>query len=523
MWSLRPVDRRRRTGRGFRAALASLVLPGAGQLMVGRRVKGSLLLVVSLALIGGAAWLATRPTTELAGWVLRPTTLLWLLGINLVILVFRFYATFDAYAEGIRPPAHPVLPRSGWAATAVGACLVVLAAVVVVPHAAVGYYTASTHGVISSVFVADERGEPPVAVSPDERQEEPDEPPSGPSSEDGGLEPPREEADLGEGPSPAPEGPSPAPEEPSPPPANPWSEAGRVTVALLGSDAGQGRSGDRIDSLLVATIDPETGDAALFSVDRYLADFPLPKRLEEVYAEHCPSGEGWEYLLALYRCGDERVPEEFAALYPRAHDPAAAAVADVLGELLGIGVPHYAMVDMGGFVAIVDALGGVEVDLASPLHVRMSPPEPGGEWYTVDLPEGRQELTGEEALAFVRVRERDGGDADRMRRQRCLVTSVVRTADVGTILRGFPDIASAIEDHVTTSIPIDLLPYLIELLPSVDPDRVVAVGFGPPGYRGWDHVPDVERIQQRVRQVLDDPDAALDASDAAETGEAVCR
>jgi polyisoprenyl-teichoic acid--peptidoglycan teichoic acid transferase len=178
---------------------------------------------------------------------------------------------------------------------------------------------------------------------------------------------------------------------------------------------------------------------------------------------------------------------------------------------------------MAGFVGIVDALGGVEVELAEPLRVRMSPAQVGEDWYTVDLPAGEQLLDGEEALAFVRVRERDGGDADRMRRQRCLMNSVARTADVGAILRGFPNIAQAIEEHVTTSIPLQLLPELIEATGAIDADRMITIGFGPPDYRGWDHRPDVERIQQRVRQVLRDPDAAIEQAANAEAGDEVCR
>jgi LCP family protein required for cell wall assembly len=524
MWSLYTADHRRRTGCGLRAACASLVLPGAGQLIVGRRVKAIVLLLPALLVGGTAAWLTTRSATELAGWLLQPRALVWLIAVNGLLMAFRLYATFDAYSDGIRPPAEPVQPRSAWRAAGVSVVLVFLATVTVAPHAAVAYYATSTHGVLAAVFAADGGDGEPLSrvdgspVPTDERSvpvdtpQPPSEDPTPPPTDEliepipqDGLDPaePRREEAWG--------------------PANPWLESGRVTVALLGSDAGPGRSASRIDSFMVATVDTATGDAALFSVDRYLADFPLPDRLEETYLEHCPFGEGWEFILALYRCGDERVPEEFAAIYPKADDPAAAAVTDVLGHLLGLGISHYVMVDMAGFVGIVDALGGVEVELAEPLRVRMSPAQVGEDWYTVDLPAGEQLLDGEEALAFVRVRERDGGDADRMRRQRCLMNSVARTADVGAILRGFPNIAQAIEEHVTTSIPLQLLPELIEATGAIDADRMITIGFGPPDYRGWDHRPDVERIQQRVRQVLRDPDAAIEQAANAEAGDEVCR
>ena len=493
MWPQRRADRRRRTGRGLRAAIASVLLPGAGQLLLGRRGKGALLVCVAIAIGVSAGWLWTRDTTTLASWAVHPGVLLWLLGVNLAVALFRLYATFDAYAEGVRPPARPALPRRAVASFGVTGALLLIAAVVIVPHAAVGYYAATTHDLLQTVFVVDD--DPPPTTTPPPDVAQPEEPTE--ALED---DPPVEQ----------------------PVEVNPWTQAGRVTIALLGSDAGVGRAGDRIDGLLVVTVDTETGDAALFSVDRYLADFPLPDRIAEPYAEHCPYGEGWRYLNALYRCGHERAPEEFAAAYPNAQDPAAAAVVDVLSGLLGIGIPHYAMVDMAGFVAVVDALGGVELDLTSPLRVRISPSD-GGAWHTIDLPAGPQVVDGEEALAYARVRERDGGDADRMRRQRCLVSSVIRTADVGSVLRGFPTVSAAVEEHVETSIPLRLLPDLIELVPSMDADRVVAVGFGPPDYRGWDHRPDVARIQARVRQVLDDPATATETGTTTEIGATVCR
>jgi LCP family protein required for cell wall assembly len=508
----RPADRRRRTGRGLRAALASLLVPGLGQLALRRRGKGAALVAVPVLITAGVVWAAhTHTVGELAGWALQPHVLTALMVANLVLLALRLYATFDAYADGVRPPAEPVLPLSTWGAIGTAVALVGLAIVTTAPHAAVGYYAAATEKMIDAVFDEGDReaADPlPDRVPPEEPDEVP-QPPDDAREERTPAQEPREEP--------------PEPVETPPPPENPWLEGGRITVALLGSDAGPGRGGDRIDSLLVATVAPDTGDAAIFSLDRYIADFPLPGRLADVYAAHCPFGPGWEYLNALYRCGHERVPEEFAALYPDADDPAAAAVADVLGELLGIAVPHYAMVDMAGFVGAVDALGGVEVELPEPLRVRMSPATPDSDWYTVDLPAGVQVLDGEEALAFARFRDQDGGDADRMRRQRCLVDSVVARAEIGAILLGYPAIAGAVEEHVTTSIPIAGLPDLLQVLPRIDHDRLVTVGFGPPDYRGWDHVPDAEAIQTRVRQVLTDPDAALEEGATLEAGGEVCR
>ncbi len=508
VWLMHPADRRRRTGRGLRAALASLLLPGAGQLLLGDRRRAAALLVATILVLAGGVWLLRRPPGDLLAWFVDPRVLLAALALNVVLLAGRLYAVFQAYGRGVRPPAEPVQPRGRLAAAGVGLVLGLVAVVVAAPHVAAGYYVAAAHGVVTTTFIEDARVSEVLAG--DHADRGPDDGPAVTIEVPGSDVPAADPADPAD------------PAEAVETRDNPWLHGGRITVALLGSDAGPGRTGERIDAILVVSLDPQTGDVAVFSVDRYLADLPLPSRLEEVYRTHCPQGDGWEFILALYRCADERAPEEFAAVYPAAEDPAAAAMTDVLSELLGLEVPYYAMVDMAGFVDVVDALGGVEVDLGQPVRVRISPPTAGDDWYTVDLAAGVQELDGREALAFARVRAGSGGDADRMRRQRCLVTSVADRSDVGALLRGFPTLASAIEDSVRTNIPLGMLPDLLQLGPQIDHERAVTVGFGPPEYRGPDHRPDVERIRDRVTEVLADPGTAATA-ESAETGAEVCR
>lgn len=114
MWPLTASQHRGWTGRGLRAALASLLLPGLGQLLLGRRRKGAALIAAALAVAVFAGWLASRGATTVAGWVVRPEVLRWLIGANLALLVFRLYATFDAYADGAGHATVGVPPQRGW-------------------------------------------------------------------------------------------------------------------------------------------------------------------------------------------------------------------------------------------------------------------------------------------------------------------------------------------------------------------------------------------------------------------------
>jgi polyisoprenyl-teichoic acid--peptidoglycan teichoic acid transferase len=519
VWSLHPADHRRRTARGLGAAALSVLVPGAGHLAIGERRRGGVLLSLTLGLVAGIGLAASLGPLELLALLLRPGALTWLTALNLALLGFRLVAALDAYALGARPATVPAQPRTPIAATALLTTLALLAVLVGAPHVVAGYYTVAAQDLLDSVFVAQAGPDDAAADRPA---------PATPDRGDGLLAaaPDATAPDAA-----APTGPLPAPSDdpsdpalqPPPPPdplspvGNPWFAQDRINLAVLGSDAGPGRWGARIDSLLVVSVEPRDGDVAIFSLSRSVTDFPLPDRLAEVYRRHCPVGPGWEYLNAVYTCGVSRVPEAFAAIYPDATDPAAAATADVLGELLGIPVEHYAMVDMGGFVGIVDALGGVEVAVGSPLRVRLSPPDEDSDWRVYDIPAGVQTLDGPEALAFVRSRSAES-DRERMRRQRCLLASLATRTDPLSLLRRFPSLAGAIEEHVTTSVPVDQLPDLLPVLAAIERDRMVATGVGP--IAGG--VPDVAQMHAQVAAILADPGAAANVLDAAEEGDDVC-
>ena len=466
--------------------MLSALLPGLGQL-VARRWRRAWALVAAAALLGLLGWWL-RPAPEvLLSLVVRPEARPWLHASNGLLLLLRLGAAVDAYLITVRPPAIPLVPRTATAMVGTAAALTLVLAAVALPHAALGYTVQRTGEVLDQVLVAEAAG-----AVPQDGQQAPGRPSTDPAPSRTDPAPTRTD------PARTPTSPAALPQAP----ANPWQENERLTVAVLGSDAGPGRVGARLDALLVASLDTSTGAAALFSVDRYLAGFPVPEHLDELYHANCTEGEGWRYLNALYTCGVERIDTELAALYPDSADPAAQAVTDTLAELLDLQIDHHALVDMAGFVAVVDALGGIELELEQPLRVRMSPAQQGSPWRTVDLPSGRQQLDGEQALAYARVRGA-GGDAARMQRQRCLVAGSLAAADLPGLLRGFPALATAVEQHLVTDVATTELPQLLRLLLEIELGPVVAEGFGPPGYRGADHAPDVTAIRERTAVLLE--------------------
>lgn len=88
-------------------------------------------------------------------------------------------------------------------------------------------------------------------------------------------------------------------------------------------------------------------------------------------------------------------------------------------ELTGIPVDHFIVVDFNGFKDMVDAVDGVEVCLEQPVD----DPNSG-----LKLPAGKQTVSGEDALAYVRARETigDGSDIQRIQRQQDFISSMIR-------------------------------------------------------------------------------------------------
>lgn len=98
-----------------------------------------------------------------------------------------------------------------------------------------------------------------------------------------------------------------------------------------------------------------------------------------------------------------------------------------LESLTGVKIDHWATVDFNGFIKVVDALGGVEVCLDRAVKDKKS---------KLDLPAGRTNVDGNQALAFVRARFNigDGGDLSRMKRQQAFMGSIVRKASSTQLL-----------------------------------------------------------------------------------------
>lgn len=404
-----------------------------------------------LVIAAAAVLVAVMGATELAARLTEPRVLTAALGVNVVIAILRLVPAVHAWMVG------------GGRGAIVG---VLVAAVVLAPHVAVGYVGLETKQALDTIFatpattttlVTTTTATIPTTTSMSD------------SAEDSSTTTPTTTTTT------------------QPPP-----EDVRINVLLLGGDAGPGRSGLRTDSVIVASIDQITGDAALFSLPRNWGGLELAdgtviadRILNEVYE--------WA----------RRQPDRFSGV-----DPGATALVEVAEVLTGLDIDYFALADLTGFAAVVDALGGVTIDVPRSVYGPSYNPDTGG--YTmIRIPRGEQELTGAEALAYVRERYQSS-DYDRMARQRCVLASLAADADVVSLLRGVRGILDAMERHVTTDIPRDQVPLLIRTGAEVDDIRVI--GFDNRWRRGWDArgfaIPDPERIREAVTEAIENPDSA---------------
>ena len=332
--------------RGLSCAALSLVLPGAGQVHGGARARGAAMLGVVVALLIAALALARQDVVFLVGQALRPEVLLGALALNGAVLLFRAGAVADAWRLGTRPARRATR----------AALLAALLAVVAVPHVLAAWYQWSAYDAVTTIF---------ADVDPA------DIPPGLPFRGIDDTRADRVQALEAQ-----------ARAEAAAKAAAAWPPGGRLTVLLLGGDAGPGRSGLRTDTMVVATIHERTRRAALLSLPRNMGERPAAARRR---------GPGAGRALPRHPQRPLRLGRALHADRFPGRDPGATALKQVAANLTGLRVNYYALVDFRGFVEMVDALGGVTVTCPRPVLDRVSPPEDGQDWIRIDLPAGPPE------------------------------------------------------------------------------------------------------------------------------------
>jgi polyisoprenyl-teichoic acid--peptidoglycan teichoic acid transferase len=395
-------------GAYYRRIALGTVLPGAGLLGTRWKVLGWLLVLGALA---GGIWVLTK---AYQGGLLRsalnvavqPELLQWV-GVVIMVGAVLWVGSIVLTAEQSWPH-HRRAGRWGRVLFAAMACLLVAA-----PAAMAVRYLDVQSSVIDEVFVADGSERRTVALA-------------NTAAED------------------------------------PWADVPRVNTLLIGSDAGKDRWGTRTDSMMVVSTNTRTGDTLLIGIPRNLERVPFP-RSNPLHALY-PNG---------YDCGDEclmngiwTLAESRADLFPGVKNPGRQSTVDVVGEITGLDIQQSVVINLRGFKALVDAMGGVDVNVQQKVCVECHTSASGGVEFTSEKNEyiepGLQHLDGFHALWYARSRA-GSDDFSRMRRQRCVAGALMQQADPVGLLQSYPQLAKVVKDNVSIDIPREQLSAWVDL------------------------------------------------------------
>ena len=232
---------------------------------------------------------------------------------------------------------------------------------------------------------------------------------------------------------------------------------GRFTILLLGSDARPGLSGLRTDAILIASVDPVTGKAAIASIPRDTASFPLaPLR----------AGNFPGKINALYSW--------IKRYYPRRNP--GTELRKIIGKALGIEIDAFALTGFDGFRRLVNNVGGVDVYVPQTLYdpvYSMRRGQRGVHFYR-----GRNHLADLRGLAYARIRHLAGGDYNRARRQQQLIVAAEQKVEA----RGVGSLASLLlagRGLYKTDLPLALAPLIFAIVSQADVAHARRTVFQP--------------------------------------------
>jgi LCP family protein required for cell wall assembly len=484
------------------AAVLSFLVPGLGQLSLGA-IRRAVVVGLPAALTVGLLVLAVARAADLdlAGLALDPAILGWLLVANVVLAAYHVVAIEDAWFLAVRRAAPR---RPGRRSVAVLAGLIVLTLGM---HGYIEYVGVDAETTLDAIFPAGEGQDGgiippasfevagPVAEATDEASDATGSGQSpGPRSPESSIE--GGSAATGSPSTSSPAASATAATTATATPNGPaWAADGRLNLLLVGADSGPDRWSLRTDTMILLSVDAASGRAALFGIPRNLIGVPLAPESASAF----PSGHFPRLLNALYVYAVGH-PNKF----PGGQNRGYRAVAGAVQELVGVPLDGMIVVNLAGFVQLVDEIGGLWIDIPSPLHDRNYPLEDGSGYMTLDFSPGCQHLDGRMALAYARSRHQDS-DYGRMRRQQEVLFALARNVDPADILPRVPALLRIARDNLWTTIRRSELAGLAELARQVNLRRVLTVRFVPPAYPEHLDRAEIAKIRRVVQDALTGP------------------
>ena len=239
--------------------------------------------------------------------------------------------------------------------------------------------------------------------------------------------------------------------------------SGKKNIVVMGCDIRKDDVG-RSDTLFVVMLDKSKKNAALLSI-------PRDTRVKI-------KGHGWDKINAAFAYGGQKLTRE------------------TVQDFLGIKLNNYVVVDFQGFKGLVDAVGGVDINVEKRMYYY--DPYDG---FEIDLRPGTQHMDGKTAMQYVRYRDEEG-DIGRIRRQQKFLMALYRHIASKNIIAKIPGVSKQIMSMVKTDLS---LKEMVEL-GNVMRDMVEKDGLkmsmvpGEPEYIDgisyW--IPDIPKMRQKM-------------------------
>lgn len=123
---------------------------------------------------------------------------------------------------------------------------------------------------------------------------------------------------------------------------------------------------------------------------------------------------------------------------------------ETLEQSLGMEIPYFVEVNYEAFEKVVDALGGVEIEVEKPMYYIDR-----AQNLRIDLKPGKQVLSGEKALQYVRFRHDPQGDIGRIKRQQVFIQALLERAQNPSVLANLPALFESLRVALNTNVPLE--------------------------------------------------------------------
>ena len=254
----------------------------------------------------------------------------------------------------------------------------------------------------------------------------------------------------------------------------------KSTIMIMGVDQREDDVG-RSDTLMVTMIDPKKNKAALLSV-------PRDTRVKI-------KGHGYDKINAAYAYGGHKLSES------------------TVEDLLGVRIDHYIIINTHSFQRIIDALGGIDINVEKRMYYEDPWDDDGG--LLIDLKPGMQHMDGKTAVTYVRYRDEEG-DIGRIERQQKFMKAVMEKITSPAIITRLPSVIKEVMDSIETDLSFrQRLEFAGTLKEAQKNGLKTDMVPGRPLYISeisyW--IPDIMKLRQTVANTLDiDVNASMRAA-----------